>query len=83
MITGTPIHREWVYALQDGTIVVDWGEGNLQDIVTGDLLREGKFGHELVDYELENLRNSGYIDEFDSRNVYLRPLPEIKRPTLD
>jgi hypothetical protein len=83
MITGTPIHREWVYALQDGTVVVDWGEGNLQDIVTGDLLREGKFGHELQDYELENLRNSGYIDEFDSRNVYLRPLPEIKRPTLD
>jgi len=83
MITGTPIHREWVYALQDGTIVVDWGEGNLQDIVTGDFLREGKFVHELQDYELENLRNSGYIDEFDSRNVYLRPLPEIKRPTLD
>ncbi|MGA2112046.1 MAG: hypothetical protein ABSG98_07835 [Anaerolineales bacterium] len=83
MNTGTPIHREWVYALQDGTVVVDWGEGTLQDIVTGDFLREGKFGHELQDHELENLRNSGYIGDFDSRNVYLRPLPEIKRPTLD
>ena len=83
MTTGTPVDREWVYALQDGRIVVEWGEGALQDLMTGDLLREGTFGHELLNHELESLKLGGYIEGYDSRKVYLRPLPELKRPTLD
>jgi hypothetical protein len=82
-MTGTPVDREWVYALEDGRIVVEWGEGTLQDIQSGDFLRAGEFGHELLNHELENLRTAGYIEDFDSRKVYLRPLPERKRTMLD
>jgi hypothetical protein len=82
-MTGTPVDREWVYALGDGRIVVEWGEGTLQDIMTGDFLPQGEFGHELLNHELDNLRVAGYIEDFDSRKVYLRPLPERKRTMLD
>ena len=39
MTSGTPVNRDWVYVLQDGTIVIEWEEGNLQDVQTGDFLR--------------------------------------------
>jgi hypothetical protein len=83
MTSGTPVNRDWVYVLQDGTIVIEWEEGTLQDVQTGDFLRQGAFGHPVQDNELERLRLNGRIEKFDARMVYLRALPEFKRKTID
>jgi hypothetical protein len=83
MTSGTPVNRDWVYVLQDGTIVIEWEEGTLQDVQTGDFLHQGAFGHPVQDQELERLRLTGRVEKFDSRTVYLRALPEFKRKTID
>ena len=44
MVNGTPVNRDWVYVLQDGTIVIEWEEGTLQDVQTGDFLHQGAGG---------------------------------------
>jgi hypothetical protein len=78
METGTPIHRHWVLVLQDGLIVVDWGEGLFQDIYTGQFLRnlEGKISHTAQNDDLEMLRRSGLVDHFDTYQVWLLNLPD-------
>jgi hypothetical protein len=83
MTNGTPVTRDWVYVLQDGTIVVEWAEGSLQDIQTGDFLQSGAFGHPVQDNELDRLRLLGRIEKFDNRTVFLKALPESKRRTID
>jgi hypothetical protein len=83
MTSGTPVNRDWIYVLQDGTIVIEWEVGNLQDIQTGDFLQQGAFGHPVQDSELERLRLNGRIEKFDARIIYLRALPEFKRKTID
>jgi hypothetical protein len=83
MTSGTPVNRDWVYVLQDGTIVIEWEVGNLQDIQTGDFLHQGAFGHPVQDSELDRLRQNGRIEKFDARIIYLRALPEFKRKTIE
>ena len=83
MINGTPVNRDWVYVLQDGTVVIEWSEGTLQDVQTGDFLKEGAFGHAVQDNELDRLRQLGRVEKFDNRTVYLRALPDFKRRTIE
>jgi hypothetical protein len=83
MPNGTPVTRDWVYVLQDGTVVIEWEEGTLQDIQTGDFLHQGAFGHPVQDTELEQLRLTGRVEKFDARTVYLRALPDFKRNTIE
>ena len=83
MPNGTPVTRDWVYVLQDGTVVVEWAEHSLQDIQSGDFLQEGTYDHPVQDNELEHLRLTGRIEKFDARTVYLRALPEFKRRTIE
>jgi hypothetical protein len=83
MTAGTPVNRDWIYVLQDGRIVIEWEEGTLQDIQTGDFLRQGAFGHPVQDNELERLRMNGRIEKYDTRVIYLRALPENKRKTIE
>jgi hypothetical protein len=85
MISGIPITREWVFVLKTGEVVVDWGDGRVQDILTGDFLdfEERDYGRAAMDPDLESLKNNGRIEAYDTRTVYLRPLPEPPRPTID
>jgi hypothetical protein len=83
MINGTPINRDWVYVLQNGTVVIEWEVGNLQDVQTGEFLKEGEYGHPIQDIELERLKLLGRVDKYDARTVFLRALPDFKRRTLD
>lgn len=78
MHAGTPIQRQWVLVLQDGLIVVDWGEGLFQDIYSGQFLQslEGIISHTAQNDELEMLRRSGQVDHFDARQVWVTHLPE-------
>jgi len=85
MSRGIPVTRGWVFVLRTGEPVIDWGDGRVQDIMTGDFLRydEKDFGRPVQDTDLEMLRANGRVDSYDARTVYLRPLPEPPRTTID
>ncbi len=65
--------------------MVDWGDGRVQDVENGHFLAftERDFGHAVTDRDLDRLVNAGRIDSYDTRVVFLRPLPEPPRRTMD
>jgi hypothetical protein len=85
MPSGVPIDRQWVYVLEDGRPVVDWGDGLVQDLLRGDFFSsgEGEFGHPIRDDQLEILKRAGRIDQYNSRHVFIYSLPERPRPTIE
>lgn len=85
MSDGTPIEKQYIYVLKDGAFVVDWGDGQVQDLMTGEFrpYRESDFGHIVYDRELDILVRRGRVVDYDSRKVYLAPLPEGGRRMLD
>lgn len=85
MPTGIPINRQWILALKDGSIVIDWGDGFFQDILTGDFVQGMDFesATHITDDELDLLRRAGRVESFDSRQVYVRNLPERPQKLMD
>ena len=82
---GTPVLKEFMYILKDGAMVVDWGDGQVQDVMTGDfmLFRESDIGQKMTDRDLDLLKKRGRVASYDARTVYLMPLPEGNRKMLD
>ena len=39
MSGGTPVHRQWVLVLHNGEIVVDWGDGWVQSVYSGEFMQ--------------------------------------------
>ena len=85
MRNGVPFDRQWVYVLEDGRPVIDWGDDLLQDILSGDFINSsrGDDGHPIRDDELEILERAGRVERYDSRHVYIFSLPERPRPTIE
>ncbi len=85
MPSGVPIDRQWVYVLEDGRPIIDWGDEVVQDILSGDFLTSEKSddGHPIRNDELEMLVRAGRVERFDARHVYIFSLPERPRPTLE
>jgi hypothetical protein len=85
MPIGTPITRDLVFVLRSGEVVLDWGDGRVQDILTGDFLtfEERDYAHAVMDDDLDNLKKSGRVFSYDHRYVYLGPLPEPPRKTIE
>ena len=85
MTTGLPVPRGWVLLTKSGEVVLDWGDGRVQDVLTGDFLQlsEQDFDRAANDADLEVMRKAGRVESFDARTVYLRPLPEPPRPALE
>ncbi len=84
MPSGVPFDRQWVYVLEDGRPVIDWGDDLLQDILNGDFINSNRGdGHPIRDDELEMLQRAGRVERFDSRHVYVFALPERPRPTIE
>lgn len=85
MITGTPVLREFVFVMDHGQCVVDWGEGLVQDLLSGDFISDPdtRYCRPLGDVELDQLVKAGRVSRYDSRMVYLTALPESKKRTLD
>lgn len=80
-----PISRQWIFILKDGTPVVEWEDGLVQDLLTGQFVHsaQGDYSHPIRDDELEMLRRAGRVDYFDARQVYIYSLPEPPRRMLD
>ena len=85
MPSGIPVTRGWVFVLKSGEVVIDWADGRVQDIMSGDFLvyDEKDYGRPVQDTDLESLRNNGRVVSWDARTVYLVPLPEPPRHTID
>lgn len=85
MPDGTPIPRDLIFVLRGGETVVDWGNGRVQDVESGRFyeFEERDFGRAVTDRDLDRLTNVGRVVSYDSRIVYLRPLPEPPRRTID
>jgi hypothetical protein len=85
MPNGTPVNRHYVVVTNDGRAVIDWGTSLYQDMCTGEFVTcaEPEISHQAQNDELETLKRSGYIETFDEFNVYVHPLPEQGRRTLE
>jgi hypothetical protein len=85
MTSGIPVTRGWVFVLKTGEVVIDWADGRVQDVMSGDFFvyDERDYGRPVQDTDLENLRNNGRVVSWDARTVYLVPLPEPPRHTID
>ena len=85
MATGIPVSRDLVFVLQSGEVVFDWGNGRVQDILTGDFIpfQESDYGRGVTDADLDILKNNARVDHYDTRIVFLRPLPEPPRKTME
>ena len=85
MPSGLPIDRQWVFVLEDGRPVVDWGDELVQDLLRGEFFssEESKISHPIRDDELEILQRAGRIERFNSRHIFIYTLPERPRPTIE
>ena len=85
MPSGLPIDRQWVFVLEDGRPVVDWGDELVQDLLRGEFFsgEESKISHPIRDDELEILKRAGRIERYNSRHIFIYTLPERPRPTIE
>ncbi|UCD99156.1 MAG: hypothetical protein JSV42_00075 [Chloroflexota bacterium] len=85
MQSGVPIDRQWIYVLEDGRPIIDWGEDLIQDILSGDFFpaKRSEDSHPIRDDELDMLKRAGRVERFDARHVYIFSLPERPRPTIE
>ena len=82
---GTPVNRQWVIVLKDGTIAIDWGDGLFQDVRSGDFMavREKDISHHALNEELDWLIKIGRVGSFNSHTVRFFNLPERPQRTLE
>ena len=84
MSGGTIVDRQYVVALHNGSIVIDWGDGLFQDVREGTFLHveEFRISHTTTDEELNILKNGGCIDAYDEKHVSFTALPELPKRSL-
>ncbi|RPI33321.1 MAG: hypothetical protein EHM70_06365 [Chloroflexota bacterium] len=85
MPSGTPINRQWIVVLDDGTPVVDWGNGSGVDLISGNFVRfqENRYSHVIQDSELDVLKRAGQVSSYDSQVVFIVSLPEPPHHTME
>jgi len=64
--------------LHSGVIVVEWGDGLFQDIDSGEFVRVpgSQISHTAQNPELELLKRSGHVDQYDAHQAWFINLPE-------
>jgi len=74
------VPRSRVFVLVDGTFVVRWNDNHVQELESG-LYRayeKKDFGAPITDYELQQLKKVGLVENYDKDCVLLQPLPESR-----
>ena len=82
---GTPLKRQWIFVTPDGIVAYDWGDGQAQDLVTGEFFPAPPQHTYLTadDAVLQQLVRMGVAETFDDDYLYVRTLPERPQRTLD
>ena len=85
MPNGTPFNREFVFVLEDGRVVLDWGDGLFQDLDKGDFLEGLKVlaSHKIENPQLELLIRAGRVERFNRHEVIFLNLPERPSKMID
>ncbi len=85
MAQGTPVNRQWVVVLQDGRIVIDWGEKLFQDIRSGEFLtcEEKEISRHVLDKELDWLIRIGRVESYSPQTIWICSLPERPQRTIE
>jgi CheY-like chemotaxis protein len=81
--SGSAVPRHFVFVLEDGTFVVQWDETRIQELLTGNYkyFDENDFGHQINDYELNQLKAAGRVEDYNRNYIWLYALPERQRFT--
>jgi hypothetical protein len=82
---GMYIDRQYVLILQNGVMVIDWGDCVFQDVDEGTFMKcdEALISHTASVVDLNRLKFSGKIDDFDDKRVYFVGLPDRPVKSLD
>lgn len=85
MIAAVPISRQWVIVLHNGDIVIDWGDGVFQDVISGMILFkvDQSGSHTIQNDECAWLESRGVIQGFDAAQVYVTHLPLRHQESLE
>jgi hypothetical protein len=85
MSSGTPISRQWVLITRSGMVVIDWGEGDFQDVHSGEFIRlnEPEISRPVQDEDLDLLKRAGQVAAYDTKTVYFINLPERPLSTIE
>lgn len=85
MSSAVPVSRQWVIVLNNGNVVIDWGDSVFQDLISGNILTavEQSGCHSILDEECDWLVKSGCIQKYDSTQIYVFGLPEQHKPFID
>jgi len=75
---GVAIERQYVTVIDDGSVVIDWGNGRLQDMLTGKFkaVPEEEPCTPVQDHELDRLVAAGRVETYNWRTVFVLALPE-------
>ncbi len=78
MPSGIPIDRQLLSVLDDGTVLLDWGDGTGIDLANNEFiqLKANLVLQVVQDDDLETLRRMGRITSFDNLRVFVTSLPE-------
>ena len=80
MPSGMPVGRQWVFIMNYGDVVIDWGDNIFQDVYTGEFSssKNKEFSRHLIqDSQLDYLKRIGIINGYDTSTVYFSNLPEL------
>ncbi len=85
MPTGIPFNRQYVLVFEDGRVVLDWAEGLLQELETGNFFSstENQNSRSIMDEELEWLKRVGRVEAYNRLQVFFLNLPERPVKTID
>ena len=79
MPMGVPVGRHWVLILNNGDVIIDWGDNTFQDVYTGEFYtpQDKDFSRHLIqDSQLDYLKRVGIITGYDHSTVYFTSLPD-------
>lgn len=78
MAGGIPVDRHWVLVLQNGNVLIDWGENLYQDVETGEFLEleSEPVAHSAQEELLKILKQRNILADWDDRVAYFNYLPE-------
>jgi hypothetical protein len=85
MPSALPINRQWVIVLNNGDVIIDWGDGVFQDVMSGTFLTavDQTGSHPVQDDECSWLEKAGAIQGFDKFQVYVFDLPIRSKKSIE
>jgi len=85
MPSAVPVSRQWVIVLNNGNVVIDWGDSVFQDLISGEFLTavDQTGCHSILDEECDWLEKSSCIQKYDGAQIYVYGLPEQHKSFID